>query len=105
MKVVVINLDEHGATLTSRDLGKEIREKIRRLIGEGNRITINLSKIELMTSAFSDELFGVLFEELGAEGFRANLVFSFPVEEEKKKLIVALIGKAINDRRNRNQKN
>ena len=101
MSNTTISFDLFGSTLTTRSLGKEVREKIELLISSGHRIQIDLSKIELMTSGFTDEVFGILFENLGMSEFQKNLSFNFPKEDEKKKLLLALISRAINDRMNR----
>jgi hypothetical protein len=101
MNSIVIDFKSFGTTLSTRDLGKTIREKIESSFSAGAKIQIDLSQVELMTSGFSDEVFGILLEKIGMKGFRNNLIFSFPKDDEKKKLIQALVGRAISDRMKR----
>lgn len=61
----------------------------------GYMVQINLSGVELMTSGFSDELFGVLWDENGDLLFK-SVQFVFPEIEDRASLLKAVINKLFN---------
>jgi hypothetical protein len=52
----MINLASKGTTLSTRQIAKEFRGDIRHFLSQSETVEIDLSSVELMTSAFSDEL-------------------------------------------------
>jgi hypothetical protein len=79
-----IKLSDFGKSLGTREFGKELREQVVSFIKGGNRVLFDFSNINIISSAFADELFGKLFVELGESVFKDNIkVNKFDNEEAK----------------------
>lgn len=94
-----IKLDCLGNSLGSRELGREFRDKAISFLKEGHKVIFDFSGVTVISSAFADELFGKLFNELGEEAFKNKIMINNFSNEESKKLIVLIINKTINFRK------
>lgn len=61
----MFTLAENGSVLTERDLGAKLRNEVITIISSEDKVTIDLSNVQMVTSSFADELFAKLVEELG----------------------------------------
>lgn len=99
-----INLVDHGKTLTTRDLGREIRLIITKYLESGEGIILNLEGVELFSSGFADELFGKLSATYDSNLLREKLKVIYPKSEKSSSLLRILIRKAVLDRRKKKEK-
>jgi hypothetical protein len=66
----VLNLKKHGKALWTRDLAKEIREELNKLLSSisiGDVVVIDASGVEVFDYSFANELFGKSLFVLGNE--------------------------------------
>lgn len=62
-------LTPEGACLASRHSAASLRLQAEAIIASGHRITIDLTHVHTIASAYADELFGILAKDLGLTGF------------------------------------
>lgn len=98
-EIKIINLNEFGSSMGTRELGNSIREEVLSLIKQGNNILFSFSGVSVISSAFGDELFGKLFIELGEEVFKERIKVNNFDDDESKKVILLVINKGIAYRR------
>lgn len=80
-----IKLSQYGKSLGTREIGKELRNNVLNAVRNGRKVLFDFSDIEIISSAFADELFGKLFMELGENAFKANIrINNFKNDEAKK---------------------
>lgn len=101
MELNIIKLVDKGNTLSTRDLGREIRTEISNYLDNGLFVRLELEGVELFSSGFADELFGKLSATYKPELLRANLKVIYPTNEKAAVLLRSLIVKAVVDRRSR----
>ena len=99
-EIHTIKFFEFGSSLGTRDLGRKIREDVVTLIQNQKRIMFDFHGVHLISSAFADEIFGKLFLNLGEESFRENIKINGFDNEEDKNLILLIVQKAIDYRKN-----
>jgi|GEM_PF-1338555 len=99
-KTEIIQLSKFGNSMGTREFGRELREKSLELIKNGAGIIFDFSSINIISSAFADELFGKLFLELGEEAFKNNIRINKFDNEETRNLIILIINKAVDFRKN-----
>ena len=97
--IEIIKLGQYGKSMGTRVLGKEIREKIVSVINSGGRVFFDFSDVSVISSAFADELFGKLYNELEENIFKKNIKINNFDNEEIKRFILAVINKSINFRK------
>ena len=68
-----LKLSQHGKSLGTREMGAKLRKDALDSIRKGNKVLFDFSNIEIISSAFADELFGKLFVELGEMSFKGNV--------------------------------
>lgn len=95
-----LDLSTHGKMLSTRDLGKKIRETVEESLKKKEPINLSLEAIELMSSGFADELFGKLSINFPGDVIRQYLKVLYPKDEAMKALLRSLIAKAVIDRKN-----
>ena len=87
-----VHLSQYGESLGPREKGKEIREMVSFKLKEGKNVFFSFKDVHLISSGFADELFGLLFVELGEERFKSKIKLNdFNNEEEKRLTIKAII--------------
>ena len=87
--IEVIKLSDYGKSVGTRELGAQIREKALPVIKTSRQILFDFSSISIISSAFADELFGKLYDELGETVFKNHVkVNKFDNEETKKNAIL-----------------
>ena len=99
-EIHIIKFSEFGSSLGTRDLGRKIREDVVTLIQNQKRIMFDFHGVQLISSAFADEIFGKIFSDLGEEKFRESIKINGFDNDEDKSLILLIIQKAIDFRRN-----
>jgi hypothetical protein len=72
---ILFVLRDESDSFGSRIAGSPVRNKLKNLFRflEGNKVTVDLGEIHLISSSFADEVFGKLFVELGPLEFNAKL--------------------------------
>jgi hypothetical protein len=95
-----IELKQHGRSIGTRELGGEIRKSTLLMIRGGDEVLFDFKGIDIISSAFADELFGKLYIELGEEAFKRNVKVNNFDNDDAKKLILLIINKSINFRKN-----
>ena len=95
----VIKLSDFGQSMGTREFGKELREKVLSFVQKGHRVLFDFSNISIISSAFADELFGKLFIELGEGGFKNNIKVNRFDNEDAQKMILLIINKSIEFRK------
>lgn len=92
----VIKLSDLGQSLGTRELGREIRENALISIKKENaKIFFDFSNVHIISSAFADELFGKLFNDLGRDVFLNNVKINKFTNGEDKKMILLIIKRAL----------
>lgn len=94
-KIKTINLSDFGKSMGTRELGNKIRNDILSFLKDNSQVLFDFSNIDIISSAFADELFGKLFNEIGEEAFKNKVKINNFSNEEAKKLILLIINKAI----------
>ncbi len=97
--IEIIKLGQYGKSMGTRALGKEIREKVVFVINSGGRVFFDFTDVSVISSAFADELFGKLYNELGENIFKKSIKINNFENEGTKRFILAVINKSINFRR------
>lgn len=98
--VETIHLSKYGASLGSRDLGAQLRNEVLSLLDNSKRVVFDFGNIEIISTAFADELFGKLYDSLGKERFSENIKLNGFLNEEDKSLILSIIKKSLITRTN-----
>ena len=91
----IIQLNEYGSSMGSRNLGENIRGKALNLIKEGCDVLFDFSGVSIISSAFGDEIFGKLYVEIGEKIFKDKVKVNNFDDEESKKIILLIINKSI----------
>lgn len=97
--IEVLKLSEYGKSVGTRELGTQIREKVLSIIKTSHQVLFDFSSISIISSAFADELFGKLYDELGETAFKNYVKVNKFDNEETKKLILLIINKGISFRK------
>ena len=74
---LVINIKNEANGLEcigSRAPGEIIREKIKKEIDAGGKVTLDFGGVELITQSFADEMIGILVRAFGIEYIRKKLL-------------------------------
>ena len=95
-----IKFSEFGSSLGTRELGRKIRENTLSLIQSQKRIMFDFHGVHIISSAFADEIFGKIFLDIGEESFRESIKINGFDNDEDKNLILIIIQKAIEFRKN-----
>ncbi len=98
-----IDLGSKGNTLSTRLAAKEFRSAVETALSSNEKIEIDLSHVEMMTSGFSDELFGVLWDEIGDSLFH-RVAIIFPTDKERAAFLKLVINKVVSSRISRKTK-
>lgn len=69
----VVRICFAGTDLSSRSYAKEQRELVESYLIKGNNLTIDLRNVESISHSFADELFAVLYAEVGEELFARKI--------------------------------
>jgi len=96
--VVTIKLSEFGASLGSRELGLQLRDRAEGALKKGEKVLIDFLGVHVISSGFADELFGKLWRSIGRQSFKDNLKINGFDNEQEKKMILSLIQNSINFR-------
>jgi len=72
----VIVLGNIGACLTTRALGKQVRELIEEELGSSSRVLLDFAGVEMASHSFCDEAFGKLLLKMGFKEFKRRIRFS-----------------------------
>lgn len=94
-EIEAIKLSEYGASLGTRDLGAQLREKSLALIKAGGRIMFDFTNVHVISSGFADELFGKLYIAIGKDIFFSNIKINNFDNVAEKEFIINLIKKSI----------
>jgi len=89
-KELILKLSKFGEFLSTRFLGKLVREKMEKVWNGYEIIYIDASGVEGMTNSFADECFGKLLQEKGISQFKEKLRFQNLNKFSEKVLIKAL---------------
>lgn len=95
-----IKLLQYGKSMGTRELGEKIRQMTLSITREGKAVLFDFADIDIISSAFADELFGKLYNELGEDAFKKSINVNNFSNEEAKKIILLIINKCINFRKN-----
>jgi len=98
-KIKVIKLSDFGKSMGTRELGNEIRNGVLSSLKDNSQVLFDFSNVDIISSAFADELLGKLFNELGEEVFKNKIKINNFSNEETKKLILLIINKAVTFRK------
>ena len=75
-QVIVIKIKENAQYLASRESGKILKNKIGNLLRScpsGQKVIVDFSDIYVLSSSVADEVFGMLFKELGPMRFMSRI--------------------------------
>jgi len=77
LTMLAFNMNDEARSFSSRASGKPIKVKLKNLVDmcDGQRIVIDFSGVSVISSSFADEVFGMLFVELGPMTFMRKIVF------------------------------
>lgn len=98
-KAMVINLSQYGDSLGPREIGKRIRESISSNLKEGSNISFSFRDVHLISSGFADELFGILFVELGEERFKNQVKLNDFNDEKERDFVIKAIKNSLEFRK------
>lgn len=70
---MVVNLKDFGTILSTRDLGKVIRDIILQGVKNGDVITVDFNNVSQVTHSCADEIFAKLVVELGLSQFKKSV--------------------------------
>jgi hypothetical protein len=97
--IEIIKLSPFGASIGTRELGREIRDKAISFIkNDKKKVLFDFSDVHLISSAFADELFGKLFVELGKELFKESVKVNMFTNDEDRRVILLIIKEALDFR-------
>lgn len=94
----MIDLSINGENLTTRQAAKEFRDAIGSALSNSELVVVDLSKVHLMSSGFSDELFGILWEQHGDQIF-SKMKIIFPSDVGRMNFLMLLINRSISSRK------
>ncbi len=69
-----INISEYTITVTDPIVANRILEDIRKRLEASASVEIDFSKVEIMTTGCSAQIFGTLYTELGSVDFSTRLI-------------------------------
>ncbi len=95
MKKVKVTIE--GTDLTSRKSASIKRKEISEIISSGHAVSVDLSSVIVMSQAYADELFAILYLELGIGGF-TRLIKLDGASESVLKSIAITIKRRVEDR-------
>jgi hypothetical protein len=98
-EVVKIKLSNYGNSLGTRDVACNLRHDALEQIHRGNRVLFDFSDIEIISSGFSDELFGKLYKSLGEKRFYAEVKLNGFSTESSMNLIMLIIKRSLEFRK------
>lgn len=64
-----------GSHLSSRSLGKEVREEIKVLLSESIPVVIDFTGVHVVSHSFADEAFGFFLKEMNIDEFKTKIKF------------------------------
>lgn len=78
LKAVRFQMAEEVRSFASRAGGKPVKVKLKNLVEmcEGQKIVLDFSGVSVISSSFADEVFGMLFLELGPMRFMSTIAFA-----------------------------
>ncbi len=94
-----IRLLEYGKSVGTRELGEKLRQTALSMTRDGKDVLFDFADIDIISSAFADELFGKLYNELGEEAFKKRINVNHFKNEDAKRLILLIINNSINFRK------
>jgi len=94
-----VNISKYGDSVGPREIGKEIRERAIAHLKEGKKILFSFRGVHLISSGFSDELFGLLFAEIGEDKFKNEIKINEFDNDNDKNIIIAAIIRALEYRK------
>lgn len=100
MDNITIKLNKYGESLGTREIGGKLREEVLSFIKNGHKVIFDFSDINIISSAFADELFGKLYVSIGENVFKDNIKINNFKDEKAKELIILMINKGIDFRKN-----
>lgn len=65
-----LELSDWGTVLGTRELGREVRNRVVHEMDLCPQVTISFSRVEIVSSSFADEAIARLLDELGPDRFR-----------------------------------
>lgn len=77
LKAIRFQMAEEVRSFASRAGGKPVKIKLKNLVDmcEGQRLVLDFSGVSVISSSFADEVFGMLFLELGPMKFMSTIAF------------------------------
>lgn len=91
----IIKFSNFGSSIGSRDFGAQVRHQVKECLSSHRPVTFDFSGIEIISSAFADELFGKLCEDIGLDNFRSNIKINGFSNEDAKQIILLIIKKSL----------
>jgi hypothetical protein len=96
---IIVKLSGYGDSLGPREIGKEIRESVSPQLKEGNNVFFSFRDVHLISSGFADELFGMLFVELGEERFKNQIKLNDFNDEKERDFVIKAIKNSLEFRK------
>ena len=93
MNTQVIKFREYGNFLSTRFLGKRLRDLIQSKAVKNEVVIINMEGVEGMTNSFADECFAKLAEGMGLETFKERIKFKGLASLPKRIIIHAIMNR------------
>jgi len=84
MKRIILKELFNTATLGSRYNGEIVRNQIKPLLDNNEKVVIDFNEIELATQSFLDEIFGIFVRAFGTEYIKGKLLIENVSPEIKK---------------------
>ena len=77
LKAIRFKMEEEVRSFASRAGGKPVKVKLKNLVEmcEGQKLVLDFSGVSVISSSFADEVFGMLFLELGPMKFMSTIAF------------------------------
>lgn len=79
---MTIKLNKYGTSLGTRRMAEPIRKEIISNLNEKH--IIDCDKVEVISSSFADELFGIIIKDYGYDVFKKIIQFKNTNDEAKK---------------------
>lgn len=98
--IVTIKMSSYGASIGTRDVGAQIRNKVEQELAADHRVYFDFTGVQIISSGFADELFGKLYRQLGRERFLQAIRINGFESETQKELITLLVQKSLVEGRN-----
>lgn len=92
----LINLDSYGPIISSKTVGEEVYELLKRKLGKNKTITIDLKNIKSMATFCAKQIFGRIYVEIGSQQFFERIILK-NADDDLKTIIQIGIQHAIDE--------